>query len=194
MTRNFETAYNITVKGHEGGYANDPDDRGGETYCGISRKFHPGWSGWEAIDARNQLRPIRTNEILPELNPRVLEFYHRVYWLQNRCQEMEPELGLIVFDMAINHGAGKAGELLQRSLNAANSNQRYWNDIIVDGMIGDQTSGAILSAGARDKANQVNLWLNCLRGAFFVEIMENDHRQEKFANSWASRIRIERDR
>ncbi len=34
----------------EGGYANDPADRGGETFRGISRKNWPRWSGWDLID------------------------------------------------------------------------------------------------------------------------------------------------
>lgn len=34
----------------EGGYINDPDDAGGETYLGISRKNNPKWIGWEVID------------------------------------------------------------------------------------------------------------------------------------------------
>lgn len=34
----------------EGGYINDPDDAGGETYLGISRRNNPKWVGWEVID------------------------------------------------------------------------------------------------------------------------------------------------
>ena len=34
----------------EGGYINDKDDAGGETYLGISRKNNPKWIGWEVID------------------------------------------------------------------------------------------------------------------------------------------------
>ena len=34
----------------EGGYINDKDDAGGETYLGISRKNNPKWVGWEVID------------------------------------------------------------------------------------------------------------------------------------------------
>jgi lysozyme family protein len=34
----------------EGGYVNDKDDAGGETYLGISRKNNPKWIGWEVID------------------------------------------------------------------------------------------------------------------------------------------------
>ena len=35
----------------EGGYVNDPDDAGGETYLGISRKHNPKWDGWKKIDS-----------------------------------------------------------------------------------------------------------------------------------------------
>lgn len=192
MTRQFEKAY-ITAIRNEGGYANNPLDRGGETYCGISRRFHPNWSGWKHIDARKKSRPIKSNELLPELADLVLQFYYDVFWVPNRCQEMSQELSITVFDMTINHGSGKAIELLQRSLNAANRNQKLWDDIEVDGLPGDQTSGAIAAAMNKRKSDQVNTWLNCLRGAFFVQIMEGDHTQEEFATSWASRIRIERE-
>jgi len=40
MTRNFEDAYERTAQ-IEGFYVNNPNDNGGETYCGIARKFHP---------------------------------------------------------------------------------------------------------------------------------------------------------
>ena len=35
---------------HEGGYVDDRDDRGGETYRGISRNNFPDWKGWKKID------------------------------------------------------------------------------------------------------------------------------------------------
>lgn len=36
----FQESFRIAM-GHEGGYSKDPDDAGGETYKGISRKFNP---------------------------------------------------------------------------------------------------------------------------------------------------------
>lgn len=39
----------------EGRYVNNPSDPGGETYCGISRVYHPAWPGWATIDAAKQL-------------------------------------------------------------------------------------------------------------------------------------------
>ena len=35
----------------EGGYANHPNDRGGETLCGIARRCHPGLVLWKLVDA-----------------------------------------------------------------------------------------------------------------------------------------------
>lgn len=45
----FKTAYDIT-SGLEGGYVNDTNDLGQETYKGISRRFWPHWDGWQHID------------------------------------------------------------------------------------------------------------------------------------------------
>ena len=45
----FLDAYAITMS-HEGGYCNDPDDVGGETYKGVSRVYNPSWIGWGVID------------------------------------------------------------------------------------------------------------------------------------------------
>ena len=49
----FEPAFEKTMK-FEGGYANNPADRGGETYRGIARKIWPGWNGWPLVDAAKQ--------------------------------------------------------------------------------------------------------------------------------------------
>ena len=35
---------------YEGGYVCDPDDSGGDTFRGISRRVWPNWDGWDLID------------------------------------------------------------------------------------------------------------------------------------------------
>jgi lysozyme family protein len=45
----FRISYDLTNQ-IEGGYVNDPDDKGGETYRGIARKKHPSWRGWYKVD------------------------------------------------------------------------------------------------------------------------------------------------
>ena len=45
---NFNQAFK-KVMSAEGGYVNDPDDPGGETYKGVARKMNPRWSGWAIV-------------------------------------------------------------------------------------------------------------------------------------------------
>jgi len=45
----FNKAFQL-ILAHEGGYINDSDDPGGETYKGIARKMNPDWLGWHIID------------------------------------------------------------------------------------------------------------------------------------------------
>jgi hypothetical protein len=50
MASNYKEAYKATCK-FEGGYANDKNDTGGETYKGIARNYWPKWAGWKTVDA-----------------------------------------------------------------------------------------------------------------------------------------------
>jgi len=82
--------FNLALKiilADEGGYSNDPQDSGGETYKGISRKNFPDWEGWKYIDtAKNDTR-IDTNGRFPEtlnfidiLKSLVADFYRENFW------------------------------------------------------------------------------------------------------------------
>jgi len=51
LNGSFSPAYAI-VKVNEGGYVNDPVDKGGETYAGIARNIFGSWEGWSIIDAK----------------------------------------------------------------------------------------------------------------------------------------------
>jgi lysozyme family protein len=53
----FESAYQYLYS-WEGGWVNDPVDRGGETYRGIARKAWPGWAGWTRVDAIKAGKPV----------------------------------------------------------------------------------------------------------------------------------------
>ena len=49
MSESFKKALEHMLK-FEGGYANDPNDSGGETFRGVSRRNWPKWPGWPLID------------------------------------------------------------------------------------------------------------------------------------------------
>ncbi|MBC7912857.1 MAG: hypothetical protein H7Y07_01930, partial [Pyrinomonadaceae bacterium] len=60
---NFDLAYKITMH-NEGGYANDPQDNGGETWKGVARNFCPKWAGWVIVDRIKASYPKSLNAAL----------------------------------------------------------------------------------------------------------------------------------
>ncbi len=81
----FDTAFAIVV-GLEGGYVNDPQDPGGETKYGISKRRYPA-------------------EDIPSLTlDRAKFLYQRDYWNTHGCDKLEWTEALLVFDSAVNGG------------------------------------------------------------------------------------------
>lgn len=108
------------VLNNEGIYSNDPDDAGGETYKGISRKANPNWDGWISIDAIKKAHPTTFKGILkktPELEKKVQELYKDKYW---DCFELDDVPSQLVaeqmFDTAVNQGQTAAIRFAQRVL------------------------------------------------------------------------------
>ena len=116
---NFKIAFRKTCK-WEGEYANDPDDAGGETYKGISRKHHPTWNGWKIIDKLKQEHPRGFKTKLKgnsELQAMVDDFYKRNYWNHLHLDNLaNQELANQVFDTAVNCGIKPAVKIIQKVL------------------------------------------------------------------------------
>lgn len=108
------------VLNNEGIYSNDPDDAGGETYKGISRKANPNWDGWISIDAIKKSHPTTFKGIIkktPELEKKVQDLYKDKYW---DCFELDDVPSQLVaeqmFDTAVNQGQTAAIKFAQRVL------------------------------------------------------------------------------
>lgn len=115
----FKTAYK-KIEAAEGSYCFDPDDAGGETYKGISRKANPNWNGWISIDAIKKSHPTTFKGILkktPELEKKVQDLYKDKYW---DCFELDDVPNQLVaeqmFDTAVNQGQTAAIKFAQRVL------------------------------------------------------------------------------
>ena len=90
----FDQALKFVLE-REGGYVNDPLDPGGETKYGISKKSYPN------VDIRH---------LTPEL---AAVIYQSDYWAPAGCDDLSPDLALVVFDTAVNCGVKRAVEWLQ---------------------------------------------------------------------------------
>jgi lysozyme family protein len=185
----FRTSYAI-VRQNEGGYANNPNDRGGETYKGIARKFWEAWQGWKIIDSYKPF--IKNFEAKLEedepLQAHVFAFFKANFWNQLRLDDVNSqEIANELFDTAVNMSVHTAGEFLQRSLNVLNINQKLFSDLLVDGKIGQKTIAALNSYPSPTRMLKV---LNCLQGAKYVGICEANPSQEVFMSSWFSRVSL----
>ena len=94
---------------HEGGYVNHPDDPGGETNLGVTKKVY------DAYCKKNGLRPksMRDLEVLD-----VAPIYKTEYWDRVKGDDLHPALALCVFDFGVNAGTGRAAKYLQKLVNA----------------------------------------------------------------------------
>ena len=115
----FKTALDKVLQ-KEGGYVNDPDDKGGETYKGISRKYNPNWKGWSIIDNTKKEHPKDFKGYLnrnPELEKAVYDLYKDRYW---DCFDLDEipnqQVADIMFDTCVNQGAVAAIKFAERSL------------------------------------------------------------------------------
>lgn len=134
MRVKFFPAFERTLV-HEGGYANDPQDPGGETFYGVSRRAFPNWQGWQAVDALKELGKI--DDPLSESMMNALKnFYLAEFWMPlclDRFPHVYQELAEQVFDFGVNAGTRRAAMTLQGVINI------FHTVLKVDGVIGPKT-------------------------------------------------------
>lgn len=197
---NFEQAHKI-VMAHEGGYANDPDDNGGETYKGISRKNFPKWLGWVIVDVvKNETKknahffavPIDAlNNALSQdekLQYAVHSFYKNTFWDALSLDQVNNQaIALELYDTAVNMGIGRASEFLQVALNVSNNNGKAYPDLLEDYKIGSKTINCL---NAHSSPSLILKLLNVQQGAKYIDIMRANKTQEKYLKGWFNRVAI----
>ena len=180
---------------NEGGYSIDPDDAGGETYKGISRRYHPNWAGWSLIDAA-KTDPDSTFhanlEDIEELQTLIADLYKELYWDRFWGNSIPNQsIAEKLFDTSVNLGVRRAVEYLQEALNLLNRNEKNYNDIVVDGWFGRNTLNALITNLGLEK-NKTPTYLlkimGTLQGMHYIEVMRKSPVQEKFARGWLNRV------
>lgn len=160
--KEFEEAVAELLR-EEGGYANDPADKGKETKYGISKRSYPD------LDIRN-LTVDQAKAI-----------YFRDFWQRLRLSDIpHPRIRAELLDSAVLSGPLFAAECLQRSLAVLG-----W-PVKRDGRIGPETLAMTRQVCA---SNPKGLFI-CLNGfqfMRFVMILEDQPDQLRFAKGWISR-------
>ncbi len=164
------------VLGVEGGYVDNPNDRGGKTNWGITEKTARayGYKG-EMKDLRKQFAK---------------EVYLAVYFLEphfDRIFDVSPSIAAELVDCGINTGLGFTKPLIQKSLNLLNRGEKDFKDIDEDGIIGENTIFALksfLSKRGEEGEKVLLKLLNILQGYRYVEICLKNKSQEIFIYGW----------
>lgn len=159
----FIKAFERTIT-NEGGYklTNIAGDRGGMTYAGISRRFHPTWPGWLQIDGHQ----VPSSAL-------VREFYKSEFWDKVRGDQIESQrIAESIYDFAVNADWRVAAKVAQVVVG-----------VTPDGSIGDRTVAAL---NAADPA------VFCLAFALgklrrYADIVNRDRSQAKFLLGWVNR-------
>jgi lysozyme family protein len=146
--RGFDLAFQW-ILGAEGVFSDDPDDAGGQTKYGISKRAYP------HLDI-----PALTKEQAETI-------YAADYWHRCQCDAFPRQVGVALFDAAVNQGPKTAVQLLQRALG-----------VDPDGIVGPDT----LAAARRKIPGDILLDFLSHRAVRYAE------GEPKFRRGWFRRL------
>lgn len=151
----FETGGDKT-----GGYTNDPNDSGGETKWGISKRAHP----------ELNIKALTFNE--------ALRIYQTNYWNKAYDEILSDKIAFKLYDMGVLIGIRKAGMYLQKAIKDLGLHIR------VDGNIGPITIAAI---NILDEDLLYNKFIIILE-AYFKRIALFRPKNRKYLRGWLNRL------
>jgi hypothetical protein len=97
MNSNWNNSFNLMLKS-EGGYVNNPADPGGMTNLGVTKATWENWVGRESDE--NEMRSLTPEKVEP--------LYKKKFFDAVRGDELPVGLDYLLFDFAVNAGAGRA--------------------------------------------------------------------------------------
>lgn len=164
----FEEALALVLKA-EGGYVNNPNDKGGETNKGIIQRVYDKYR-------TNKSLPLQSVRYIS--NDEVKEIYHDSYWMPGKCEEMTYGVAILHFDSCVNCGIKQSAKFLQRAVKCAD-----------DGIVGTQTIEAVHQyVKVYSEPVLINAYLN-QRSEFYYYLIDKDPSQRVFIKGWQNRLK-----
>lgn len=162
----FSEAFEKMIK-NEGGYVlhKVSGDRGGQTYAGIARNYHPDWTGWAIID--------RGDMDNSDLTRMVRDFYKEKFWDKMKGDDLDNQgIAETLFDFSVNAGYRNASKLAQLVVDAT-----------PDGIIGPRSVAKLNEIDEESFITEFAL----AKIARYAEICNRDPIQKKFLLGWINR-------
>jgi len=163
---NFETCLALMLA-HEGGFVNHPQDPGGMTNLGVTKRVWEEWVGHE-VDEK-QMRALTPETVAP--------LYKRKYWDAVRADDLVDGLDYCVFDVAVNSGPGRAIKFLQSCVGTT-----------PDGGFGPATMAAVKKS-EEDPTRLIEMY--CAKRLEFLQSLKTF---ETFGKGWSRRVQEVKDK
>lgn len=156
--------YIPTLLKHEGGFVNDPADRGKATNMGITMDTLKAYRG----------KAVSVDDVKNLTKEEAIAIYKKNYWDKIKGDSINSQsLAELLFDYAVHSGVGKASKVIQTLVSVPS-----------DGVIGPKTIEAINKQNAKDLFEK----LKQNRKAFLESIVKNNPSQSKFLKGWLNRV------
>jgi len=133
MKENFDKCLKMLLS-HEGGFVNHPDDPGGITNLGVTKKVYDEWIGRESTE--QEMRDLTPEDVGP--------IYKKNYWDRIKGDSLPSGVDWCAFDWAVNSGKSRPSKAIQRAVGATQ-----------DGAIGPATIGLIMEKDPEEIINYV---------------------------------------
>lgn len=154
----FQTAMSRVLL-MEGGYSNDPNDPGGETNFGISKRSYP------------------DRDIANLSQADAVAIYREDFWQKTQIVSLADAVAGAAFDLAVNMGAKAGIKIVQRAISFAGTT------IVDDGVIGPATMRASFAV---DPVKVIALirWQACLH---YLAIVDGRPASRRYLDGWLRR-------
>jgi len=162
----FSTALTLILK-YEGGFVNDPSDKGGATNKGITTATYNSYR-------KSKNLPLQSVALITDSE--VADIYSAQFWAPLKCDSISlvsQGLAICVFDTSVNSGIGEAALFLQRAIGAT-----------ADGVIGP---GSLKALQTNFNDATISNYLQ-QRKDFYKALTVKDPTQLKFLAGWNNRV------
>ncbi len=122
MKENFDKCLKMLLS-HEGGFVNHPEDPGGITNLGVTKKVYDEWIGRESTE--QEMRDLTPDDVAP--------IYKKNYWDRIKGDSLPSGIDWCLMDWTVNSGKSRPSKAIQRAVGATQ-----------DGAIGPATIGLIM--------------------------------------------------
>ena len=147
----------------EGGFVDDPADRGGRTNKGVTQATY---------DSYRKRQSQSPKDVLHITDDEVADIYESMYWKRARCHLLRDRLAFCHFDTAINMGPNRAVRIIQRSTGCTE-----------DGIFGPGTQKACEDC---DLGQALIAYCDIREGLY--RRFASRPRQDRFLKGWMNRL------